>query len=182
MKGCSADFLKLVILCNLDLALLWHWRSPVVTAPIWLLAWEPPNDMGLTLKRQKILVILEISCVFYIPKHISIKYLSFLLLPFSSIYALQGTQEIRVGSWRMLASFICTPATVEPSAIIFVKLKMLVLLSLNMCGDWDLQVLQLMPKSVQNLLIEYSFFNTQKTFQNKIRKNEFNILILQHVP
>jgi len=36
-----------------DLALLWLWRRPAATAPIRLLAWEPPNAAGAALKRQK---------------------------------------------------------------------------------------------------------------------------------
>jgi len=37
----------------LDLALLWLWRGPAVTAPIRPLAWEPPHAVGAALKRQK---------------------------------------------------------------------------------------------------------------------------------
>ena len=36
-----------------DLALLWLWGRPAVTAPIRLLDWEPPNAQGMALKRQK---------------------------------------------------------------------------------------------------------------------------------
>ena len=36
-----------------DLALLWLWGRPVATAPIRLLAFEPPNAAGAALKRQK---------------------------------------------------------------------------------------------------------------------------------
>ena len=36
-----------------DTALLWLWCRPVVTAPIRLLAWEPPYAMGMALKRKK---------------------------------------------------------------------------------------------------------------------------------
>ena len=38
---------------GLDLALLWLWRRPAATAPIQLLAWEPPYALGVALKRQK---------------------------------------------------------------------------------------------------------------------------------
>ena len=33
-----------------DLALLWLWCRSVATAPIQLLAWEPPYDVGVALK------------------------------------------------------------------------------------------------------------------------------------
>ena len=33
--------------------LLWLWQRPVATAPIGLLAWEPPYAKGAALKRQK---------------------------------------------------------------------------------------------------------------------------------
>ena len=36
-----------------DPMLLWLWCSPVSTAPIRLLAWEPPHAVGAVLKRQK---------------------------------------------------------------------------------------------------------------------------------
>ena len=36
-----------------DPALLWLWRRPEATAPIWPLAWEPPYAMGAALKKQK---------------------------------------------------------------------------------------------------------------------------------
>ena len=36
-----------------DPALLWLWRRLVATAPIRLLAWEPPYAAGAALKRQK---------------------------------------------------------------------------------------------------------------------------------
>ena len=39
-----------------DLVLLWLWRRPAATAPIGLLAWEPPCAMGMAqemAKRQK---------------------------------------------------------------------------------------------------------------------------------
>ena len=36
-----------------DPALLWLWCSPVATAPIRLLAWEPPYASGCDLKSQK---------------------------------------------------------------------------------------------------------------------------------
>ena len=36
-----------------DLALLWLWRRPAATAPIRLLAWEPPCAAGVALKRPK---------------------------------------------------------------------------------------------------------------------------------
>ena len=32
---------------------LWLWRRPVATAPIRLLAWEPPYTVGAALKRKK---------------------------------------------------------------------------------------------------------------------------------
>ena len=38
---------------SLDLALLWLWCKPTVTAPIRPLAWEPPHTSGVALKRQK---------------------------------------------------------------------------------------------------------------------------------
>lgn len=49
----------------------------------------------------KILVVVKISCVFSyakfsILKHVSIKFLTNLLLLFSSIYTPQGTQELHV--------------------------------------------------------------------------------------
>ena len=36
-----------------DAMLLWLWCRPVATAPIQLLAWEPPYAMGEALRRQK---------------------------------------------------------------------------------------------------------------------------------
>ena len=36
-----------------DLAFLWLWRRPAGTAPIQLLAGEPPYAAGMILKRQK---------------------------------------------------------------------------------------------------------------------------------
>ena len=39
--------------CGLDPAWLWLWRRPAATAPIQPLAWEPPYDVGVALKRQK---------------------------------------------------------------------------------------------------------------------------------
>ena len=36
-----------------DLALLWLWHRQAATAPIGLLAWEPPYVTGIALKRQK---------------------------------------------------------------------------------------------------------------------------------
>ena len=36
-----------------DLALLWLWHSPVATAPIQPLVWEPPYAEDAPLKRQK---------------------------------------------------------------------------------------------------------------------------------
>ena len=39
--------------CGLDLALLWLWRRPVVTALIQPLAWELPCAMGAALKKEK---------------------------------------------------------------------------------------------------------------------------------
>ena len=36
-----------------DPVLLWLWCRPAATAPIQLLAWEPPYAMGAALKRQK---------------------------------------------------------------------------------------------------------------------------------
>ena len=36
--------------CGLDLALLWLWYRLTGTAPIRLLAWEPPYAMGVALK------------------------------------------------------------------------------------------------------------------------------------
>ena len=38
---------------GLDLALLWLWHRLAATAPIRLLAWEPPYEAGAALKRQK---------------------------------------------------------------------------------------------------------------------------------
>ena len=35
-----------------DLALLWSWQRPVAVALILPLAWEPPDAMGMALKRQ----------------------------------------------------------------------------------------------------------------------------------
>ena len=39
--------------CGSDLALLWLWCRPAVTAPIRSLVWEPPFAMRVGLKRQK---------------------------------------------------------------------------------------------------------------------------------
>ena len=39
--------------CGLDPALLWLWRRPAAVALILPLAWEPPNAMGVALKRHK---------------------------------------------------------------------------------------------------------------------------------
>ena len=36
-----------------DPVLLWLWRRPAATTPIRPLAWEPPNAVGVALKRQK---------------------------------------------------------------------------------------------------------------------------------
>ena len=36
-----------------DLALLWLWCSPVATAPIRPLAWEPPYATGVALEKTK---------------------------------------------------------------------------------------------------------------------------------
>ena len=38
-----------------DLTLLWLWRRPAATAPIQLLAWEPPYASGAVLKSKYIL-------------------------------------------------------------------------------------------------------------------------------
>ena len=38
---------------GLDLALLWLWCKPAATAPVRLLAWEPPYAQGATLKKKK---------------------------------------------------------------------------------------------------------------------------------
>ena len=38
---------------SLDPALLWLWCRLAAAAPIQPLAWEPPHDMGVALKRQK---------------------------------------------------------------------------------------------------------------------------------
>ena len=38
---------------GLDLALLWPWLRPAATAPIRLLAWEPPYAAGAALKKTK---------------------------------------------------------------------------------------------------------------------------------
>ena len=34
------------------LEFLWLWYRPVTTAPIWLLAWEPPYASGVALKKK----------------------------------------------------------------------------------------------------------------------------------
>ena len=39
--------------CGLELALLWLWHRPAATAPIQLLAWEPPYAVGVALKKKK---------------------------------------------------------------------------------------------------------------------------------
>ena len=39
--------------CGLDAVLLWLWRRLAATAPIGILAWEPPYAMGVALKKQK---------------------------------------------------------------------------------------------------------------------------------
>ena len=36
-----------------DSALLWLWYTPVATAPIRPLAWEPPYDAGVALKKRQ---------------------------------------------------------------------------------------------------------------------------------
>ena len=36
-----------------DPTLLWLWRRPAATAPIGLLAWEPPYAVGAALKKKK---------------------------------------------------------------------------------------------------------------------------------
>ena len=36
-----------------DLVLLWLWRRPAASAPIRLLAWEPPYAVGVALKKQQ---------------------------------------------------------------------------------------------------------------------------------
>ena len=38
---------------GLDTALLWLWRRPVATAPIGLLAWEPPYAVGVAQEMAK---------------------------------------------------------------------------------------------------------------------------------
>ena len=39
--------------CGLDPAWLWLWRTPVATALIGPLAWEPPYAMGVALEKTK---------------------------------------------------------------------------------------------------------------------------------
>ena len=39
--------------CGSDHARQWLWSRPTGAVPIWPLAWEPPYDMGVALKRQK---------------------------------------------------------------------------------------------------------------------------------
>ena len=39
--------------CGSDPVLMWLWCRPAAAAPIELLAWEPPCDMGTALKRPK---------------------------------------------------------------------------------------------------------------------------------
>ena len=39
--------------CGSDPVLLWLWRRPAATAPIRLLAWEPPYAMGAALEKTK---------------------------------------------------------------------------------------------------------------------------------
>ena len=39
--------------CGLDSVMLWLWRRLVATAPIRLLAWEPPYAMGVALEKAK---------------------------------------------------------------------------------------------------------------------------------
>ena len=85
-------------------------------------------------------MVIKISCVFSYAKistlkHVSIKFLANLLLLFSTIYIPQGAQEIHVDLRRTLAYFICMPGTVEPSAMIFIKMKLLAPLILNMYGN-----------------------------------------------
>ena len=38
---------------GLDPAFLWLWRSPVATAPIGPLAWEPPSAAGAAQEKEK---------------------------------------------------------------------------------------------------------------------------------
>ena len=38
---------------GLDLALLWLWRRREATAPIRLLAWEPPGAEGVAFKKKR---------------------------------------------------------------------------------------------------------------------------------
>ena len=46
--SCSVGFRR-----GSDPVLLWLWRRPVATAPIGLLAWEPPYTMGAALEKDK---------------------------------------------------------------------------------------------------------------------------------
>ena len=39
--------------CGSDPELLWLWRRPVATAPVWPLAWEPPHAEGVALKKKR---------------------------------------------------------------------------------------------------------------------------------
>ena len=45
--------------CGLYLVLLWLWHSIVAVALIQPLAWEPPHAVGVALKRQKKIVLLD---------------------------------------------------------------------------------------------------------------------------
>ena len=54
---------------SLDLEFLWLWCRPAATAPIRLLAWEPPYTMGTALKRQKkkkcVPILIDKPCLCY---------------------------------------------------------------------------------------------------------------------
>ena len=50
---------------GLDPALLWQWPSPAATALIRPLAWEPPHAIGVALKRQKRICLVNWPSVFF---------------------------------------------------------------------------------------------------------------------
>ena len=61
--------------CGLDPVLLWLWCRPVATAPIRLLAWEPPYATGAALektkqnKQTKKVIILKTTLLPYVKPH-----------------------------------------------------------------------------------------------------------------
>ena len=71
--------------CGSDLALLWLWCRPAATAPIRLLAWEPPYAMGVALKKDQ----KKKNCNIYVYEHLLISIVSF---PLKYILLSQGVR------------------------------------------------------------------------------------------